>query len=162
MDHNLGHATGESRMAHLLRSLRTPGSGVARPSREPSIRMRLDDAHAIHLRLRSRLKEVELDRRGLVEVARSLEPLAVQLHGALSARRAAHGRGREVVVADDAVRLLWACIYAVQPHRPWRSATYLHDSIWTALQRTEYALTTLRWAALRDTQQLSDMEDRAA
>lgn len=162
MGHIFDRVTGGSRPALRLSFPRKPRHSATASLEALRIHAGLDDAAAIHARLQSMLREAELDRRELVEVGRALEPLAVQLQQALSHRRAAHGRGREVVVADDAVQRLWACVYAVQLHRPWRPTTYLRDSIWTALQRTEYALTTLRWAVVRDAQQLSDMEDRAA
>ena len=97
--------------------------------------------------LTERLAREEMDRQELLQVARSLEPLARNLDHALHDDRMRYG-GREKAAAERSLQELWDCLYAIRAYRPYTWSPNLQKRIRHALSSVNSALILLKWSQL--------------
>ena len=99
--------------------------------------------------LTSQLDDESLSRTELINLTAALEPLARQLLQLLKDSKARDGHTRATSLIEDALQNIYACLYSIQPFRPYIWPGPLRAKIRRALQSVDYALIALRWARVR-------------
>lgn len=100
-------------------------------------------------RLTAQLDDESLSRTELMRIASGLEPIRRQMLHLLEEAKGKDGHARATRLGEEALQQVDACLYSIQPFRPYILPEPLRHKLRRALTSLDSALIALRWAQVQ-------------